>query len=193
VMQEIDKIAGSTESPELLYDRIVAMQRMAGEEGGGDDVTRRLVSLALADPAIRTARGVVQQTKDEVDLFKQMPVEFRESGLGREIYGELQNLQVSQARAAGEVTRKKFERELYNLKSLLGQALRIKIEVVAAEKQALQRRMRGQDSEDEIVPPLARSVVGDEQLYWPYEGEYWRDELGTYELDFSRCRPLAGP
>ena len=30
--------------------------------------------------------------------------------------------------------------------------------------------------------------VKDTELMWPYFGEYWRDELGTYELDFSMCR-----
>jgi hypothetical protein len=120
-----------------------------------------------------------------------MPTEFRDSRLGREVADELAELSSARAREAGDITRKKFERELYNLKSLLAQALRIKIEVVAAEKTALQARMRGEKTYDEIVPAVARSVVGDEQLYWPYEGEYWRDELGTYELDFSMCRPLA--
>jgi tetratricopeptide (TPR) repeat protein len=193
VMNEIQRIAESKEAPELLYDRVVAMQNLALEEGAGDDVTERLVSLALTDPSIRTARNVVRQTKDAIDLVKQLPVEFRDSKLGRQVADELQELASARAREAGEITRKKFERELYNLKSLLAQALRIKIEVVAAEKAALQARMRGEATHDEIVPAVARSVVGDEQLYWPYEGEYWRDELGTYELDFSMCRPLAAP
>ena len=96
--------------------------------------------------------------------------------------------------AAGEVTRRKFEQELYDLKSLLAQAVRIKLEVVRAEREALERKLRNEASEDDLVPATARTVVGDEHLYWPYEGEYWRDELGTYELDFTMCRPLAsGP
>jgi outer membrane protein assembly factor BamD (BamD/ComL family) len=191
VMKEIQRIAESRESPELLYDRIVTMQQVSAEEKAGDDVTQRLVSLALADPAIRTARSVVQQTQDQIELVKKLPAEFREARIGREVFDELQDLAAARAREAGEVTRKKFEGELYELKSLLAQALRIKIEVVSAEKQAIARKMRGEANQDAIIPAVARSVVGDEQLFWPYEGEYWRDELGTYELDFSMCRPLA--
>jgi hypothetical protein len=41
------------------------------------------------------------------------------------------------------------------------------------------------------VPAAARTVVDDEHVYWPYQGEYWRDELGTYELDFTMCRALG--
>jgi hypothetical protein len=29
-------------------------------------------------------------------------------------------------------------------------------------------------------------AVADDQLYWPYEGEYWRDELGTYQYTLTK-------
>ena len=94
------------------------------------------------------------------------------------------------AEGAAKVTREKFEGELYELKGLLAQAYRIKIEVVRAERQAIEAEMQGRDAGDAIIPAVARTVVDDEHLYWPYEGEYWRDELGTYQLDFSMCRPF---
>jgi hypothetical protein len=28
--------------------------------------------------------------------------------------------------------------------------------------------------------------VSDDQLYWPYVGEYWRDELGTYQYTLTK-------
>ena len=120
-----------------------------------------------------------------------MSDDFRQSRLGRDLYDALKQHAVEVTRVAGEVTRKKFEKELYDLKGLLAQALRIKLEVAKAEQDIVQRRLNNEQSADAIIPAEARTVVGDEQLYWPYEGEYWRDELGTYELDFSMCRPLA--
>ena len=33
------------------------------------------------------------------------------------------------------------------------------------------------------------SAVSDEHLYWPYDGEFWRDELGTYTYTMTKgCR-----
>jgi hypothetical protein len=29
-------------------------------------------------------------------------------------------------------------------------------------------------------------AVSDDQLYWPYVGEYWRDELGTYQYTLTK-------
>ena len=30
------------------------------------------------------------------------------------------------------------------------------------------------------------TAVDDERVYWPYEGEYWRDELGTYQYTLTK-------
>ncbi len=191
VMKAIQSIAESKEAPELLYERIAKLQEDAARED--DDVTSRVVSLALADTEIRTARNVVDQIKDELDLWRNTPEAFRLSRLGGELNEELKQLLAERVREAGEVTRRKFEQELYGLKSLLAQALRIKLEVARSEREELERKLRGEKG-DELVPATARTVVDDEHLYWPYEGEYWRDELGTYELDFTMCHPLAaGP
>ena len=189
VMTEIEKLASSKETPERLYDRIEELEALA-EDDQGDDVTARVVSVALADPEIRRVRSVVEQTKEEIDLLGTMPDAIKQSRLTQEMGGQLREQLATRIRDAGETTRKKFERELYELRSLLAQALRIKIEVARSEREVLERRLSGGQG-DEVIPAQARTVVDDEHLYWPYEGEYWRDELGTYELDFSMCRPLA--
>ena len=72
------------------------------------------------------------------------------------------------------------------MKSLLAQAIGIKIEVTRSERNLLERKMRGGKG-DRMVLAKEGSMVNDESLYWPYEGEFWRDELGTYELDFTKC------
>ncbi len=189
VMNEIEKLAASGESGEKIYDRIAQLQ--AG--GSEDDVTARLVSLALSDPEIRTSRAVLAQVNDQATQLSKMSEQFRASKVGEETKESIAKAQVAHAKEAGEVTRKKFERELYALKGLLAQALRVKLEVARSERENIERKIRGEQGGDKIVPAVARTVVDDEHHYWPYEGEYWRDELGTYELDFSMCRAEGGP
>ncbi len=184
VMNEIEKLAANGESGEKIYERIAQLQ--AG--GGDDDVTARLVSLAMSDPEIRTSRAVLTQVNDQQTKLSKMSEQFRTSKLGEETRESIAKAQVAHAKEAGEVTRKKFERELYSLKGLLGQALRVKLEVARSERENIERKIRGEQGGDKIIPAVPRTVVDDEHLYWPYEGEYWRDELGTYELDFSMCR-----
>lgn len=190
VMKEIERVAASQDAPEKLYDRIAQLQ--AGADGDKEDVTARLVSIALADPAIRNARDHVRQLQEQLALWGKMNDAFRQSRLGEETREGLAAAIVQHQKDAGEVTRQKFERELYALKGLLGQALRVKLEVARSERETLEAKLRGEAVADEtVVPAVAQTVVDDEHQYWPYEGEYWRDELGTYELDFGMCRPLA--
>jgi hypothetical protein len=191
VMREIQQIAESKDPAEKLYNRIKQMQQTASR-GDEEDATARVMSLTLSDPEIKTARDVVSQVEEQLALLKEMPEEFQRNELGLELNENLRATLLDRMKAAGITARKKFEHELYGLKSLLAQALRIKIEVARAEREIIQSKMRGEATEDDLVPAVQRSVVDDEHLYWPYEGEYWRDELGTYELDFSMCRPLSG-
>ena len=40
-----------------------------------------------------------------------------------------------------------------------------------------------------LRPYKYTTAVSDEHEYWPYEGESWRDELGTYSYTLTRgCR-----
>ena len=189
LMREMQKIAESKEAPEQLNDRIAALQASTQQEQ--DDVAARVLNLTLSSPEIRQANAVVKQVEAQKKKLAAMDEKWRNSALGNDLAQQLRDVGLERARDAGEVTRKKFEQELYKLKSLLAQALRIKIEVARAEREVLERKMQGQPPTDDLVQATARTVVDDEHVYWPYEGEYWRDELGTYELDFSMCKQLA--
>ena len=80
----------------------------------------------------------------------------------------------------------KLEFELQALKTLRANGLRIKFETTSMEKDFLEEMLKagGQQS---VVKAYKYSVaVSDDQLYWPYVGEYWRDELGTYQYTLTK-------
>ena len=82
--------------------------------------------------------------------------------------------------------RGKLEYERDQLRQLLAQALRIQIEVSRKEREALEGSL-AKGSEVEVVKDLKFSyAVSDEHLFWPYEGEFWRDELGTYSYTLTK-------
>ena len=189
LMHAIQKISESTDAPEMLYEKIVKMQDKAREED--DEVTARVVNLTLNDTEIRTGGEVLHQLRAQQKTLADMSEKFRQSGVGSDLSASLAQANLDGTKQAGMVTRKKFEQELYRLKGLLAQALRIKIEVARSEREGIEKRVQGGATGNDLVQAEARTVVDDEHVYWPYEGEYWRDELGTYELDFSMCRQVA--
>jgi tetratricopeptide (TPR) repeat protein len=189
LMREVQKIAESKEPPEILYSQVMHLAEADPKQR--DDTAVRVLNLMLRSPEIQTAQAVVNQVNQERNsLQKSLSKTFRQSTLGSELAVQLNGEALEATQHAGDIIRQKFEQELYKLKSLLGQALRIKIEVARSERDVLEARSHNEPERDAVIPAVARTVVDDEHLYWPYEGEYWCDELGTYELDFSMCRQL---
>ena len=79
------------------------------------------------------------------------------------------------------------------MKDLLSKGLRIKFETQEKEKELLEQRLQGQAGAPEVLRSYRYSVaVSDSEQYWPYEGEYWRDELGTYQYTLTKgCRQAS--
>jgi hypothetical protein len=111
---------------------------------------------------------------------------FRESALAKRLLEALAAEKIALVSEAGARARGKLEWERDQLRTLLAQALRIQIEVSRKEREALEGSL-AKGSQVEVVKDLKySSAVSDEHLYWPYEGEFWRDELGTYSYTLTR-------
>ena len=96
----------------------------------------------------------------------------------------------SQRRIAAEATLLKFEEELETLRALLSQSIKVKLEVARAEREGIEKKLRGESGSKNLKASGAVKKTDSEHVRWPYQGEYWRDELGTYVVDFSMCEPL---
>jgi hypothetical protein len=191
-LTEIQKIARANLSPEALLAQITAQEKQR-EPSAAQDTSARVRNLTFASADIRQAREVLEQVRAQRQLLLRQPKEFVQSDLGGDIGKLLQEADALRTAAAGTAIVQRFEQEEYKLKGLLAQALRIKIEVARSERDLMEKQMQKVATHEELVPPTLRTVTDDEHLFWPYTGEYWRDELGTYELDFSMCQQSEAP
>jgi hypothetical protein len=66
------------------------------------------------------------------------------------------------------------------LNDLISQSLKIEFEVASAEKGVLENRLQGAGFENRSTQKGPIYATDDEHIYWPFTGEYWRDELGYY-------------
>ena len=58
------------------------------------------------------------------------------------------------------------------------------------EKETLEASMSNQSQTVNLDNYNFTAATDDERLFWPFEGEYWRDELGTYQYTLTKgCRP----
>src|SRR5262249_48834982 len=120
--------------------------------------------------------------------FKKSPGSFQSSPLGGEVQDGLQLARDLAIRNAGNLARERYQRTLDELNEHLRDAAKILIDITAAQRNQLDQTITtGQVSKEEskvygVVNP------DEEHVLWPFDGEYWRDELGFYrQVVVSKC------
>jgi hypothetical protein len=174
---------------EPLYDELVAVTaRPPGPADYTDLAARaRLRKLVLSDQNVRQLDQAVRGLDEEAGRgLARRGAAFRDSPLLGDLKGRLAREREQLVREAALRARGKLEYERDQLRAMLAQGLRIEIEVSRQEREALEGSLAA-GSRVEVVKDLRWThAVSDEQLYWPYEGEFWRDELGTYSYTLTR-------
>jgi hypothetical protein len=189
VQQELEKITGKEQPPEAFYDLLDEIQRKQRKQGS-NPLLDRILKLALSDQELRRRNDSIQELEGEMDSIGATPESFRYSDLAKALLEELKSERQAALTRAGLIARAKLEQERDELKDLLGKALRIKFETQDKQKEMLEQKLAGQAVKPEELRRYRYSVaVQDDDEYWPYEGEYWRDELGTYQYTLTKgCR-----
>ena len=76
----------------------------------------------------------------------------------------------------------RLDRVYRELGSLLSQALRIKFETLQSERKMLsvEKQLSPEEVAEQLKFAAPKPSTDEEHMYWPFDGEYWRDELGSY-------------
>ena len=146
-----------------------------------------VVQNALSDRQLLRNLEYVKVLDDEQKRFSARPSSFRDSPLGGDIKDSLQLARDLAVRNAGELAKSRYQRNLDELNEHLRNAAKILIDITAAQRNQLDIALQGgqvsqEESKVNIVKP------DEEHVIWPFNGEYWRDELGFYRQTItSKC------
>jgi tetratricopeptide (TPR) repeat protein len=146
-----------------------------------------VVENALSDRQLLRHLSYVQVLDDEGKRFGKAPASFRDSPLGNDVKDSLQLARDIAVRNAGQLARERYQRNLDELNEHLRDSAKILIDINSAKRNQLDAALAGsqvtaQESERNIVKP------DEEHVIWPFDGEYWRDELGFYRQTItSKC------
>ena len=146
-----------------------------------------VVENALSDRQLLRHLSYVQVLDDEGKRFGKAPASFRDSPLGNDVKDSLQLARDIAVRNAGQLARERYQRNLDELNEHLRDSAKILIDINSAKRNQLDAAIAGsqvtaQESERNIVKP------DEEHVIWPFDGEYWRDELGFYRQTItSKC------
>jgi outer membrane protein assembly factor BamD (BamD/ComL family) len=174
-------------SPQDYYDLLADIQKKdAKEKGETGKLLERILKLALSDKELAHLNESILELEGEMDAINGHRDLFRFSSLAKRL-GEALKAQRDELQArAGIFTKRKLEKERRELAELNYRALAIRAEIGTREKDVLQASLE-QGSRIAVVKKYKFSAaVDDEHVFWPYEGEFWRDELGTYQYTLTK-------
>jgi len=153
---------------------------------GTDEILERILNLALTDKDLKKTVDSITELEGEIDGIGGKGDTFKYSNLSKSVIETLKVQREELIKRAGLMAKGKLGFELGALKTLRANGLRIKFETTSKEKDFLEQMLQA-GGEVATVKKYKYSVaVPDDYLYWPYAGEYWRDELGTYQYTLTK-------
>ncbi len=187
---ELEKLmARSYSTPADYYGVLSDLQK---DEKGGETnrMLQGILKLALSDRELKHLNDSILELEAELDGIAGRRDLFRFSELAKSLGADLDAQRAELQRKAGFFAKRKLEKERKELASLNYRALAIKAEIGSREKDVLEASLSAGRQVSPIENYKYSTAVDDEHVYWPYEGEYWRDELGTYQYTLTKgCKP----
>ncbi len=177
LQRELENQIGSYADPNEFY---AFLARLAADESVLSLRLRRIFNAALSDRKLSRQLGLVVVLNRELEGLSKLGSHAAAAELVDVLRGDVIAYRELVVGEAGEQARSRLQRVHADLKDLLAQALRVKFEALAGQKQSID------PSGVEGVAPR----VSSEHIRWRFQGEYWRDELGSYVFNIpSLCAP----
>lgn len=154
--------------------------------GGGDvdEELRRIIGAAGDDQQLARKLELIEIIDRERQRYKELG-EIKNRPLGEKLEETLDQEQGLAKAEAGELIRKRLNRVVTELQDLVLQKKSILFEVARAEKGEIDADVRSQMVTEAQVTARPEVETNDEELFWVFDGEYWKDELGYYNFNVN--------
>jgi hypothetical protein len=124
---------------------------------------------------------------DEVALIDEQKSVWRDS-IGAHLKKVIEKDRQRYKRKAGLALLRELERQNDKLADWLSQSQIIRFEIVDAERKVLEKKAAAPIVDAQEEAALTDFAVSREIIYWPFNGEFWDDELGYYEYAEDSCK-----
>ncbi len=161
------------------------LEKLRAGEIEANERLLRILTAALDDKVLRRKLQLFEAIEKEKKTLESMPGAWVSGDLGQEMAGS-NDLALSLSRDdAGDLVRTRLLSVKKQIVDLNVNRERILFEVARAEKGEIDTDMAAEMEVSSNVTQVERVEVSDEELYWTFDGEYWKDELGYYSFDVN--------
>ncbi len=148
--------------------------------------TTRLPKLVLDEiinsPNVRRNLNYIKALEGEIARVEKLTTEWRTSGIGKYANRVIDKRLKSTKNVIGKQARNHVRRLKSELRDFFEQSDFLKFEMVSGKKEAVRKEIAGKGVlKKQITDDESRDFfIGNGFEYWPFQGEYWLDELGNY-------------
>ena len=184
VQQELTSVLGRYQDNNQFFE---FLKRVRAGEANLSPRIRGIVASALSDRQLLQNLEYVRLLEEEEKRLREKPATFQNSSLGARISQDIAIAKSFAVDQAGDLARARYDRLVRELQELMNQVDTIELEIATYERGQLSQELQEQQT------AAARSKGGavevdEEHQMWPFNGEYWRDELGFYRQRVTnRC------
>lgn len=153
-----------------------------------DPEVEPLVRAALSDRQLLRNIAYVEFLEAEAKHYQTAPATFKSAPVGPYVEEQTKQARAEAVKKTGALAKERYQRYVDEMGEHLRNGEKILIDITAAQRNLLDQAIKeGQVSATEsrifgVVNP------DDEHFIWPFDGEYWRDELGFYRQEVeSAC------
>jgi hypothetical protein len=184
VQVELGKQLAQVKDNQAFYN---FLERVREGKADLNPAIRGIVNSALDDRTVLRHLEYVKQLDDEDDRLKREPSAFKSSSVGARIMQDTALAKSFAIEQTGNLARGRYERLISELQDFMNQIDAVDLEVATFERGQLSQEMQSQQVTAERAGG-GKVEVDEEHQVWPFNGEYWRDELGFYRQQVtSQC------
>lgn len=154
-------------------------------EANIDEEIEPLVDSALSDRQLLRNINYVQFLEKEQAQFEKSPANFKGSSVGGYVKEKISAARTQGVAKAGELAMSRYQRYVDEMGVHLRNGKKILIDIVAAQRNLLDEAIKEGQVSDTDAKLFGVVNPDDEHFIWPFDGEYWRDELGFYRQEVS--------
>jgi len=156
-------------------------KELTGERG---KLLKPVVEGAFDDREILKNLEYLKVIRSEQDRLKGFKHPIKGSPLAGELASTLENAYGDAISKAGALARGRFLRAVDDLDEHLGNVQTMLIDILAGERGQLEKvgdaKAAAIKAQQTALKGLGDVKADEEHYLWPFDGEYWRDELGFY-------------
>ncbi|MGH9362512.1 MAG: tetratricopeptide repeat protein, partial [Thermoanaerobaculia bacterium] len=184
--KDLDELLDKVQEPTEFYE---TAQKIRGGTGSGlREPVQRLAKSYLMDRTLKKQFDYVEELDRELALVKKADPAWQATAIASTIIQDLTLQQSLAKNDVGGMARKRIERGRDEIQDMFKQTIKVEFETINAKKGEAEAELRQEQVQRQVGVSQLEITADDEHELWPFDGEYWKDELGTYRFRLaSQC------